>query len=357
MRIAQLVPTLHSGDAIGNNALELNTLFSSFDQTESSVFYLEADSEVAHCGKPIEDLNHWLSKDSKRIIILHYVLPSVMNDVFKKLKGKKILVYHNITPPEFLLGYPHLQQISCLARDQLRQLAGIPDVALADSEFNRRELEITGFRHTLEMPILLNFKSHDSTHNPVIYKMLSKDHLTNILFVGRVAPNKCQHDLIRFFSFYFHYVNSNSRLILVGKYNGFEPYLRSCMDLVRRLKVGNVLFTGKVNHSELLAFYRVSDLFVSMSEHEGFGVPLLEAMHHNIPVMAFSAAAVPFTLSGGGVVFHRKERLPVLTELAHEIIQNKQLRLQVLQSQQKRLKYFDHGLITKKWRDLLLSKC
>jgi L-malate glycosyltransferase len=350
MRIAQLIPTLHSGDAIGNNALELKSLFLSFDGMESEVFYMEADSDIAHCGKGIKYLEEWLSRDQNTATILHYALPSAMNDVFKRLNAKKILVYHNITPPEFLMGYPHLQQISCLAREQLKELSDVPDIALADSEYNRRELEETGFKSTCEMPILLNYNALDQNHSPVIFKMLSGNDITNILFVGRIAPNKCQHDLIKFFSFYSHYVNSKSRLILVGKYDGFERYLQECMNLARRLNVGDVMFTGKVNQSELLAFYRASDLFLSMSEHEGFGVPLIEAMHLNLPVMAFSAAAVPFTLSGGGVVFHRKERLLLLSEVADEIVKNDELRTHILRGQQNRLEYFSKESVVRRWR-------
>ncbi|MGB3976806.1 MAG: glycosyltransferase family 4 protein [bacterium] len=355
MHIAQLVPTLHTGDAIGNNAIALKTFFGSL-QAESEIFFLEADSEAAHLGKPVKEMSAWMKASSKLITILHYALPSSLNDLFAQLPGQKILIYHNITPPSFLTGYPHLQHISRAARTCLMNLKSVPDVALGDSEYNRRELEEMGFSETGEMPILLDFESYRKEPNAVLLNMFSKKDMINFLFVGRVTPNKCQHDIIRFYGFFKRYIDPRCRLFLVGKYTGFERYLYACMDFARRLNLGDIYFTGKTTHSELLAYYRVADLFISMSEHEGFGVPLIEAMLLDIPIMAFSAAAVPYTLSGGGVVFHRKERLIEIGELAWEILQNENLKENILRHQKKRLEYFRPTSIYQRWKRLLHSK-
>jgi L-malate glycosyltransferase len=351
MQIAQLVPTLHAGDAIGNNARALKLFFQSL-RIKTEIFYLEADPDTAHLGTPARDLVRWLNGNRQSITILHYALPSSLNDMFRQTPGHRILVYHNITPPEFLTGYPHLQSLSRSARTSLSDLAGIPDIALGDSEYNRRELVEMGFGETGEMPVLLDFKSYDKDPDPVLVKMFSENDMINFLFVGRVTPNKCQHDIIRFYGFYKRFVNPRCRLFLVGKYTGFESYLYACMDLARRLNLGDIYFTGKVTHEELLAYYRTADLFISMSEHEGFGVPLVEAMLFDLPVMAFSAAAVPYTLSGGGVVFHRKERLIQISELADEVLHNKSLLKSILKQQHNRLEYFLPATIHRRWKAL-----
>lgn len=352
MQIAQLVPTLHAGDAIGNNARALKQFFQS-QKIQTEIFYLEADPGIAHLGKPARDLGIWLTGNRQSITILHYVLPSSLNDLFRQASGFRVLVYHNITPPEFLRGYPHLQSLSRSARTSLSELAGVPHIALGDSEYNRRELVDMGFKETGEMPVLLDFDSYDKDPDPVLVEMFSQKDMINFLFVGRVTPNKCQHDIIRFYGFYKRFVNPRCRLFLVGKFTGFESYLYACMDLARRLNLGDIYFTGKITHEELLAYYRTADLFVSMSEHEGFGVPLVEAMLFNLPVMAFSAAAIPYTLSGGGVVFHRKERLMQISELADEVLHNKILQRSILKQQQKRLEYFSPGAIHQRWKTIL----
>ncbi|MBN1878487.1 glycosyltransferase family 4 protein [bacterium] len=354
MKILQLVPTLHSGDAIGNNARTLKEYFVSIG-AKSEIFYLEADADTERDGRPISDFSKWADSEDTAIL-LHYALPSPLNDIFRKSSGYRILIYHNITPPEFLDGYPHLQNISQEGRRQLRMLRDIPNLSLADSEYNRLELEQMGFSDTEEMPIFLNFSMYERPPCPVTLKMFSDRDTITFVFVGRVTPSKCHHDLIRFYGFYKRYIDTRCRLIMVGKYDGFERYLRQCTELADRLKLGDILFTGKVSNDELLAYYRLADLFVSMSEHEGFGVPLLESMYLNVPVLAFSAGAVPYTLNGGGVVFHRKDRLGEVSELAGLMVKDSEFRSAVLQSQHQRMTYFSRRTMTARWVKILREK-
>jgi L-malate glycosyltransferase len=355
MQIAQLVPTLHSGDAIGGNSIALKTFFLS-SGFESEIFYLEADSDVAHLGQSAACFSNWLRDDSESLTILHYALPSILNQMFRQTSGRKILVYHNITPPEFLRGYPHLQHISRVGRSELQQLRGITDLAVADSEYNRLELEKMGFENTHEIPILIDFDLYNSAPCPVTMKLFSDTESHTFLYVGRVTPNKCQHDLIRLYGFYKRFVNSRCRLIMVGKFDGFENYMNGCVKMADDLKLGDVFFTGKVTHRELLAYYRLASVFVSMSEHEGFGVPLIEAMYMDVPVLAFSAAAIPYTLSGAGIVFHRKERLNEIAELAHAASYDPEFRESIIVGQRKRLEYFTRRTISLKWNMILRVK-
>lgn len=352
MRIAQLVPALHHGDAIGNNVLALRDHFRASGM-ESAVFYIDADEGMVSQGFHYTRYEAWIAADASTITILHYALPSLLNDLWRNASGLKVLVYHNITPPEFLRGYPHLQHISRAGRHELKKLSEVSAIALADSEYNRRELVEMGFQSPQEMPIFIDYSAYESAPCPVTIKMYQQASITNFLFVGRVTPNKCQHDIIRFYGFYKRYVDPRCRLFLVGKYQGFDDYLWKCSRFADALRLGDVHFTGRVTHRELLAYYHLADLFVSMSEHEGFGVPLLEAMHLDIPIMGYAAAAVPFTLGAGGVKFATKNAWLELAELAGILIHDETVRNQVIESQRRRMTYFSRSAISARWDRLV----
>jgi len=348
MRIAQLVPALHSGDAIGNNALALRDHFR-VSNIESEIFYIDADKDTASEGSSYLQYSKWITNSEQKITILHYALPSVLNKLFRDADGKKVIVYHNITPPEFLLGYPHLQHISRVGRNELKELNSVPDISIADSEYNCMELDEMGFLNTQVIPIYMDFSVLSNNSCPVTRKMYTGKDITTFLFVGRVTPNKCQHDIIRFYAFYKRYINPRCRLLLVGKYSGFEKYLWTCRKLINSFKLGDVHFTGKATHQELLAYYRMADLFISMSEHEGFGVPLLEAMYFGIPVLAYAKAAVPYTLGNAGVKIFSKSHWLEIVELADLIVTDRELRGKIITRQHARMKAFSREIVSEKW--------
>jgi glycosyltransferase involved in cell wall biosynthesis len=158
------------------------------------------------------------------------------------------------------------------------------------------------------------------------------DGWTNILFVGRMIPNKKIDDLIRFFHAYKTRCNPRSRLLLVGSYGGFDLYFAMLQQLVATLKVPDVFFMGHVSNEELSAFYDVADLFLCASEHEGFCVPLMEAFHKRVPVLAYAATAVPSTMDGGGVLYDTKSPAHVASLMA-AILDDEELVERILASQ------------------------
>jgi glycosyltransferase involved in cell wall biosynthesis len=170
-------------------------------------------------------------------------------------------------------------------------------------------------------------------------RRLYGDGRTNLLFVGRIIPNKAIEDLLRLFAVYQRSIDPASRLLLVGDHWGYEPYLLRLEELARALALEDVVFTGQVEDDELRAYYAVASAYVSMSEHEGFGVPLLEAMLMDVPVLAYRAAAVPDTLGAAGLQFSEK-RLPEVAELAHALASDLELRRAVLAGQRRRLAAF-----------------
>jgi glycosyltransferase involved in cell wall biosynthesis len=167
--------------------------------------------------------------------------------------------------------------------------------------------------------------------NPVVLRMFD-DAKTNFLFVGRCIPNKRIEDVIKVFCYYQRFIDPNSRLLLVGETHGFERYFDSLVRLVDDLALEDVVFTGHVDTDDLAAYYRVADLFLSMSEHEGFCAPLLEAFRFGLPVMAFDAGAVAETLSGAGVLVQEKS-FDRIAEMAHLLVHDESLRERVVAGQ------------------------
>ncbi|HMC88169.1 MAG TPA: glycosyltransferase, partial [Gemmataceae bacterium] len=187
---------------------------------------------------------------------------------------------------------------------------------------------------------------------PPCQKVLRRfaDGWTHFLFVGRLSPNKRQDDVIRLFACYNRTIDRRSRLVLVGTWRGMERYLAELRALVRALDLQDyVVFTGHLAAPELGAHYRRADLFVSMSEHEGFCVPILEAMHFGLPILAYNAAAVPDTLGQTGVLFTRKE-FPLLAEMAHLLLTDHGLRERVVLGQADRLADFRPAIVAQRFR-------
>lgn len=343
MRIDQWVPALHRGDAIGDSALLMRDAFRRWGFA-ADVYALDADPDLGGDGRPFAEFRAGSADDA---VILHYALPSPLTAALREHRGRRVLLHHNITPPAFFAGWdPELVRICREGRESLGSLVGQVDLALGDSEWNRRELEAAGFSRTGVLPIYLDFARYREEPSPVLRRQLSDGRL-NMLFVGRVTPNKRHEDLIRLASCWRRFVDPNLRLLLVGKLprratGRGEPLPRHYFDALQSLMYEEgftpeqVVFTGHVPHADLLAYYATAHVFVSMSEHEGFGVPLVEAMLMDVPVLAHAATAVPFTLGGAGVQFVEK-RFDALAELAFGLAQDPGLRAPVLAAQRRRV--------------------
>jgi glycosyltransferase involved in cell wall biosynthesis len=337
VRVDQWVPALHRGDAIGDSARLMRDAFRSWGH-EADVYALEVDEDLKGDGR---EFSEWHEGGAEDVVILHYALPSPLTDALKNHGGKRVLLHHNITPPDFFVGYDdEMVRICDLGRRQIVELRDDVDLALGDSEFNRRELNDAGFKRTGVLPIYLDFDRYRARPNPVLRRTL-EDGRRNVLFVGRLAPNKCHDDLIRLASYWKRFISPDLRLLLVGKL----PLRRGYFDALQALLYEEgftpweVVFTGHVDHDDLLACYAAADVFVSMSEHEGFGVPLVEAMLTGVPVLAYAAAAVPDTLGGAGIQFTEKN-VGEVAELAHTLATDDALRGVVLEGQRRRLAAF-----------------
>ncbi len=345
-RVDQWVPALHRGDAIGDSALLMRGAFRAWG-FEAEVFTLDVDDEIASQARFFAD---WKTGGPNDVVILHYAVPSPLSTAFRGLRCQRVLLHHNITPPAFYAPYdPELAGICALGEVEVRSLVGHVELALGDSEWTRRELEQMGFSRTGVLPILLDFARYAGAPNRVLSRALH-DGRVNLLFVGRVAPNKRHEDLIRVASYWKRFIAPDVRLVLVGKRPRREtgkglPLRKHYLDALQAfhyeegLDASEVVFTGHVAHDDLLACYSRSRVFLSMSEHEGFGVPLVEAMLMNVPVLAFRAAAVGDTLGDAGVQFGEKCFAEV-AELCQRLATDEALRASVLAGQRRRLEAF-----------------
>ena len=342
MIINQWVPAAHKGDAVGDSARRVRQMLRDAGHT-SDLFALTIDDELRG------DVRHFFDPDSRRgdVTIFHFALPSSMTAAFAALDGARVLQYHNITPASFFAPYDAgLFRLAALGRQELRSLVGHVDLALGDSEFNRQELDDLGFGPTGVMPIAVDLERITSAPpRPALEKILG-DGLINILFVGRIVPNKRIEDHIRLAEIYKRYVDSYYRFIFVGRYDGLPRYNAQVRALIAEFKMlpDRFWFTGPVPDEDLAAFYRRADVYVSLSEHEGFCVPLLEAMAADVPVLAYAAGAVPETLGGAGVLFAPKD-LEFAAEMLGTLVYDRHVRDRVIEGQRRRLRDFSQARI------------
>ena len=213
-----------------------------------------------------------------------------------------------------------------------------------------------GFAPTGVMPIAVTTERiTQAPRRPALEKILA-DGLINILFVGRIVPNKRIEDHIRLAELYKRYVDSYYRFIFVGRYDGVPRYYAQVRALIDEFQMlpDRFWFTGPVPDADLAAFYRWADVYVSLSEHEGFCVPLVEAMAADVPVLAYAAGAVPETLGGAGILFAPKD-LELAAEMLGTLVYDRSVRDAVLQGQRRRLADFAPGRIQNRLREVVSS--
>jgi glycosyltransferase involved in cell wall biosynthesis len=209
---------------------------------------------------------------------------------------------------------------------------------MADSQFNADELKALGYQDPKVLPLVLNLEQLTKSVDNRVTRKYGKSR-KNILFVGRIAPNKKCEDLLLAFLYFNRFVEPDSQFIQVGSFAGTEPYYYYLLAQARELGIDNVHFAGSVPQAQLNAFYACADVFLCMSEHEGFCIPVLEAMVHRVPVLAFAAGAVPETLDGAGVLF-REKNYPQVAEMLGRLCTDTELSAAVVEGQTQRLERY-----------------
>jgi len=321
MIVEQYVPAYHVGDAIGNSL----TAFHRFlvgTGIDARIIALTIDPGLEAMASLFSDYR----PIPEAVKILHFAVPSPLSEFFRTVPGKRVLIYHNITPARFFVHFSaDLVRLTEAGRTELLALSDVFDLCVADSTYNARELEELRFRNVHPFPILIDLDQYGEEPSRA-YAQLVRDERKNILWVGRVTPNKRVEDLIKVLFFYKKYLNPSIRLIIAGNNRTLPRYFLACQDLASRfhLTSEDILFTGHIPFTELLALYRSADLFLSLSEHEGFCLPLIESCLFELPVLAYMAGAVPETLGGAGVLLHQKN-VELAAGSAQEILEDAQL--------------------------------
>lgn len=327
-RVHQVLATLGYGDAIGHEVLGIQRVLRRAGY-ESEIFAETADPRLEDHTVDYRDLVGAVRPSD--LLIHHFSIGSRASRIAYALPGRMVLVYHNITPPSYFVGvHKELVKLCFHGRRELTAYITRCELALGDSEYNRQELSDLGYARTAVLPVVPDFSHLDGAPDRRLAAL--DDEWTNVLFVGRVIPNKKFEDVIRAFHAYRTRHNPRSRLLLVGSYSGFENYLAMLQGLVARLGTPDVHVLGHVSNEELTAVYDVADVFLCASEHEGFCVPIVEAFYKRIPVLAYAATAVPATMDGGGVLYDTKDPLEI-ARLMDAVLDDPRIEEAVLESQ------------------------
>ena len=309
--IHQLLPDIVYGDAISNQAINIRDYLRG--RGYRSEIFVKRREERMRGEAQLFDPALVSPSDA---LLYHHSIGSELTAFAVAHAGAKCLVYHNVTPAEYYAPYrPGFAWMLAEGRAHLPRLAARFPVSVGDSAFNAAELAACGFESPGVLPIICDPAKWNLRADAAVMDRL-QDGRINLLFVGRIAPNKKQDELLEAFAHY-RQLDADSRLVIAGEGRPSDPYyMRLVRDIEARNLSDHVILTGQITDAELLAYYRTAHLYWSLSEHEGFGVPLVEAMWFDVPVLAYRSAAVPETLGEAGLAFDGKDDLRAVARLA-----------------------------------------
>jgi len=348
--IHQFLPVLDAGDAIGNEAKQIRRLLRSAGYTSDIFVWRAGKGQKGYCR---HYSRHRACSAPGNVMLYHFSVCCPITAYFASAPDRKMMRYHNITPAQFFAGIDEeVYYITKKGRRELAQLANVVELALPVSDYNGRELREAGYRRVETTPLVVDYDAFDSPADADVLRRYD-DGWTNLLFVGRLSPNKKQEDLVRIF---YHYkrINPRSRLLLIGSARQVPRYKQLLDGLVERLGVNDVALAGGVSHAALVAYYKVASAFVCMSEHEGFCVPLIEAMRFGLPVVAYDAGAVAETLDGTGVLI-REKRHEAIAELINCLLEDEALRGQLVEKQRHRIEVYTHASTSRRFMNTITA--
>lgn len=350
--VHQFVPTLAPHDAVSTHYLAVRSALREAGY-RSEIYAHEVKPELRRQGRHYRAYKG-ARADEPTWLCYHSSVGSPVAEFVLERPEPLLLDYHNITPAEFFVRWePFVAGRLSLGRRQLAKLAPRARLGLADSGYNAQELTSFGCGRTAVVPIMLDVASLERDADPAVVARLDAVRQRggrNWLFVGRIAPNKAQHDVVKAFGAYRRFFDPRAELHLVGG-SSSHRYLTALRDFAGALGLGGAVhLTGPVPDEQLSAYYRHSDVMVVCSEHEGFCLPLLEAMHAGLPVVAYAAAAVPETLGDAGLLLDTKDACTVAVAVAR-VLRDDRLRRHLVDAGRRRLADFD----IRRSRELLLD--
>ncbi|WP_217060458.1 glycosyltransferase [Burkholderia multivorans] len=274
------------------------------------------------------------------VMLLHHSMGHDQDDWVLGLPCTTILIYHNITPESFFDERSPFRHYSVKGRAQLDAFREHCAAAIAVSDLNAQELRDRGYEKVETIPLLIDAaRIRKAEWNETLVQEQSQ--IPTILFVGRISPNKAHRDLVEAAAQLRALLPSPFQMVFVGGYGEEEPYYLELRSLIDELELGEIVhFAGKVSDADLYAWYRSAALFLCLSDHEGFGVPLIEAMIFDVPVIAYASSNIESTLGGAGLLVHDKHPQAVAA-LARAVIEDRALHRAVVVEQRKRVRYFE----------------
>ncbi len=324
--VHQILPAAAPHDAITDQAFAWRDLLRGWGY--------ESEILAEHIYPDLNGTAFALDRRGKRLlgqggVILHYAVWSETAELALRARGPVALYYHNITPGELLRDFnPAAANLCDRGRSALTVFQGHIESLIAVSRFNAVDLREAGLGEAMVVPLLLELPTEVPRRDP------SPDPV--VLTVGRIVPNKRLEDVIKAFTLYQRHHAPDASLFIVGSDLGFENYRQALDVLIASTGARGVHFTGKISAEERNALYLRADVYLSMSAHEGFCAPLIEALAHGVPVVARGAGAVPETLGGAGLVLDGTD-LPLVAEALHELTSSPSTRSALYDAADRRL--------------------
>ena len=330
-RVHHFVPTFEPG-AVGAHVLIARRVLREAGY-ESEIFTGDVHPAFASKGAhSYHDYGRRVSARADDRLVYHLAIGSPVADFLGVRREPLIVDHHNLTPLRFLAGWEPVAAGGVLwGRRQLDNLAPRAALGIGDSTFNAEELVEAGYERTTVVPILFEPAVAQAPDPTLAARLADQGASARWLFVGRLAANKAQHDVVKAFAAYRRFHDPTAFLDLVGG-SSSELYASALRRFIAELGLeGAVTIAGSVSSAELAAYYDAADVFVVLSEHEGFCVPILEAMQHGVPVVAFAAAAVPETVNGAGLVLDTKDACTVAAAVSR-VVSEGALRAQLVEA-------------------------
>ena len=316
-RVHQVLSGAGPVDAVTTQALEYRRAFCNWDIAGG----LYAAAVEPAMRSQVESLAR-LAPDPDDLLLFHYSAYAPRLEPLLARPQRKLLVYHNVTPAEWLWEHqPHVATLCALGRDHLPRWAQAVDVAAAVSKYNAAELRKAGASDVRVVPILFDAARLDGASAGAVATAASG---ARILSVGRLAPHKRPDLVLRAFALYRDACDPDARLDMVG-----EPLSPRYESELRAVAGRGVTIHGRVDQAVLDALFRSADVFVTLSEHEGFCVPLLEAFASDTPVVARPVGGMP-EVGGDAVLWTEDRDLAVVAELIALTARDTELRSELV---------------------------
>ena len=350
--VHQFIPRLEPG-AVGAHALEARRILRAMGHP-SEIYADGGDASLAQEFRPYQDYGRQARVDD--VLVYQAATGSVVADYLMDRREPLVVNYHNVTPARFFRGWDDgvVHAIAIGAR-QIRRMATRAVAGIAVSAYNERDLRDAGYRRTSVAPVLFDVAAmRDEVDGPTLDRLTAAKAAggADLLFVGRVAPNKAHHDLIKAFAAYRRAYDPRARLHLVGG-SAAPSYWSTLEQFVAALDLEDAVhLTGGVSLGALAAHYRAADVFVCLSEHEGFCVPLVEAMANDVPIVAFAAAAVPETLAGAGLLLQDKHPATVAAAV-HRVVDDPKVRHALVEGGRARLAELSMDRLEHRFREVV----